>query len=174
MVTVRIVPTDETYVEALHHTLDAVARERRYLAFVEGPPLEGVRAFVRALIAGAGVQFLAIQDADTVIGWCDIFRNPREGFRHCGQLGMGLLPHARGRGLGARLATAAIGRAWADGLERIELEVFASNERAVGLYRTLGFSVEGVKRRARMLDGRDDDIVLMALMRDRLVGYRLV
>lgn len=80
---------------------------------------------------------------------------------------MGLLPHARGKGLGARLATAAIGRAWADGLERIELEVFASNERAVGLYRTLGLSVEGVKRRARMLDGHDDDIVLMALLRER-------
>jgi hypothetical protein len=57
MDTVRIVPTEETYVEALHRTLDAVARERRYLAFVEGPPLEGVRAFVRASIADRLVRY---------------------------------------------------------------------------------------------------------------------
>ena len=58
---------------------------------------------------------------------------------------MGLLPDARGKGLGERLARAAIGRAWAEGLERVELEVFASNERAIGLYRKLGFITEGVK-----------------------------
>jgi RimJ/RimL family protein N-acetyltransferase len=76
-----------------------------------------------------------------------------------------MLPEARGKGLGTRLARAAIDRAWSDGLERIELEVFASNERAIELYRRLGFVTEGVKRRARKLDGQYDDNVLMALMR---------
>jgi RimJ/RimL family protein N-acetyltransferase len=166
MDTIRIVPTAERYVEDLQRTVDAIARERRYLGFVEGPPLESTRAFVRALIAGAGVQFLAIDESDSVIGWCDIFRNPREGFRHCGQLGMGVRPHARGRGLGARLAAAAIEQAWSEGLERVELEVFASNAPAIELYRKLKFNVEGVKRRARKLDGSYDDIVFMALIRD--------
>lgn len=166
METIRIVPTDEKYVEGFHHCLAVVARERQYIAFVEAPPLEGMRAFVQALRAGAGIQFLAIEDGDVVLGWCDILLNPREGFRHCGQLGMGLLPQARGKGLGGRLAAAAIERAWEEGLERIELEVFASNERGLRLYRKLGFAVEGVKRRARKLDGFYDDNVLMALTRD--------
>jgi RimJ/RimL family protein N-acetyltransferase len=164
MDTIRIVPTDEQYVDGLHRTLDAVARERRHLAFVEGPPADGLRAFVKAIVAGEGVQFL-VMDGDSVVGWCDIIRNPREGFRHCGHLGMGLLPHMRGRGLGGRLASTTIERAWTDGLSRIELEVLASNEPAIRLYRKLGFHAEGVKRRAHRLDGRDDDIVLMALMR---------
>jgi RimJ/RimL family protein N-acetyltransferase len=166
MDSIRIVPTAEKYVENLQRTIDAIAHERRYLGFLEGPPLEQTRAFVRALMAGAGVQFLAVDGSDTVNGWCDIFRNPQEGFRHRGQLGMGVLPQARGRGLGARLVTATIEQAWSEGLERVELEVFASNTPAIGLYRKLRFDVEGVKRRARKLDGSYDDIVVMALIRD--------
>ena len=41
--------------------------------------------------------------------------------------------------------------------------MFASNERAVALYRTLGFVTEGIKKRARKLDGHYDDNVFMAL-----------
>jgi RimJ/RimL family protein N-acetyltransferase len=77
---------------------------------------------------------------------------------------MGLLPRMRGRGLGRRLAEAAIRAAFSQGVERIELEVFASNAAAIALYRRLGFQVEGVKRQARHLDGRYDDNVLMALL----------
>lgn len=165
MDTIRIIPTDERHVESFHRCVDQVARERRYLALVEAFPLEGTRGFVQALIAGAGIQVLAVDDADEVVGWCDIVRNPREGFRHNGQLGMGLLPPFRGAGLGKRLAVAAIERAWQAGLERVELEVFASNQRAIDLYRGLGFVEEGVKRRARKLDGVYDDNVFMALAR---------
>ena len=50
------------------------------------------------------------------------------------------------------------------GMTRIELEVMASNATAVRLYEQLGFVHEGVKRRARHLDGAWDDNVLMALL----------
>jgi ribosomal protein S18 acetylase RimI-like enzyme len=76
---------------------------------------------------------------------------------------MGLLPEYRGRGLGRRLATQAIESARQAGIERVELEVFASNQPAIALYRTLGFVIEGVKKMARKLDGTYDDNVLMAL-----------
>jgi RimJ/RimL family protein N-acetyltransferase len=39
------------------------------------------------------------------------------------------------------------------GLERIELEVFASNTGANRLYEKAGFVVEGVKKKRRKLDG---------------------
>jgi len=75
-----------------------------------------------------------------------------------------VLPAVRGRGVGRRLAEAAIAAAKAQGAERIELEVFASNTRAIALYERLGFVREGVKRNARKLDGEYDDIVQMALL----------
>jgi RimJ/RimL family protein N-acetyltransferase len=164
---IRIVPTAEAYVEGFHACVDLVARERRYLAFVEGPPVEMSRAFVRGLVAGGGVQFLALDAAGVVVGWCDVVRDRRAGFGHCGHLGMGLLPHARGRGLGRWLADETIRAARDSGMERIELEVFASNHRAIALYERLGFVVEGMKRRARKLDGEYDDNVLMALLLER-------
>jgi RimJ/RimL family protein N-acetyltransferase len=161
---VRIVPTAEFHIPGLHAALDQVARERRYLAFLSAPPLTATREFSRALMGGAGVQMVAVTDDERVVGWCDIVRVPMEGFNHTGRLGMGLLPEYRGQGIGRRLAQAAIDAARAARMERIELEVLASNVNAIGLYQKLGFVHEGVKRRARHLDGAWDDNVLMALV----------
>ena len=160
---VRIVPAAERYIDGFRAAVDAVARERRHLAFVEAPPIEQSRAFVGWLIGGGGFQFLAVNADDRVVGWCDIVRVDLEGFRHVGKLGIGLLAEYRGRGIGRELAVAAIDAAFAAGIERIELDVFASNEAGIALYRKLGFTVEGVKRRARKIDGRVEDNVMMAL-----------
>jgi RimJ/RimL family protein N-acetyltransferase len=161
---VRIVPTTEAHIEGLQRCVDAVARERRWLGFLEGPPLAATHAFVDSILRGAGVQFVALNEADEVVGWCDIVRLDQETFRHAWRLGMGLLPAVRGRGLGRRLAEAAIAAARERGAERIELEVFASNARALALYEKLGFVREGVRKRARKLDGEYDDVVIMALL----------
>ncbi|MEO8678853.1 MAG: GNAT family N-acetyltransferase [Vicinamibacterales bacterium] len=163
---VRIVPTGETHVEGIARALDIVARERRYIGFIEGPPLEGARRFIKDILAGAGVQMVAVRGHE-VVGWCDIIRNPIVGFQHVGRLGMGLLPDCRGLGLGKRIAVETIRAAHEAGMERIELEVFASNGRAISLYQSLGFVVEGVKKRSRKLDGEYDDNVLMALLGER-------
>src|SRR5882672_9090045 len=104
---VRIVPTGEQYAARFNAAVDAVARERRYIGFVEGPSVESTREFVRGILGGAGVQLLAVKPNDAVVGWCDIVRNPPEGFRHVGRLGMGLLPDYRGRGLGRQLVARA-------------------------------------------------------------------
>ena len=85
---VRIVPTGEQYAERFSLAVDTVARERRYIGFVEGPSLESTREFIRTILDGAGVQMLAVSSTDGVVGWCDIVRNPRDGFRHVGRLGM--------------------------------------------------------------------------------------
>ena len=168
MDTIGIVPTRDEHVLGFQRCVDVVARERQYLTFIEGPPLEMAREFVQHVLATGGVHLVALTPAPApgaagdVVGWCDIIRDTRPGFTHSGRLGMGLLPSYRGRGIGARLALAAIARAAEQGLDRIELEVYASNTRAIALYERLGFVREGVKRAARRLDGRVEDNVLMA------------
>ncbi len=157
----RIAPTAAEHVAGLQAAIDAVARERRYLAVVRGFPLEATRQFVASVTAGGGVQHVALDGAD-VIGWCDIQRNPFEGFRHVGVLGIGLLPGFRGNGTGAALLEHTLAAAAAAGIRRVELEVFASNGRARQLFERAGFVTEGIKRRARVLDGGEDDVVCMA------------
>ncbi len=53
---VDIVPIEESHIDGFHRTLDFVARERRYLAFLEGPPLVSTRAFV--LDQGIGTDLI--------------------------------------------------------------------------------------------------------------------
>ncbi len=160
---ITIEPASEKHVEGLRKAIGLVARERRYLVSLRGFSAKETAGFVRFMLEGGGVQFVGL-DGDRVVGWCDIRRQPFEGFAHGGVLGMGLLSEFRGRGLGKRLLEEAIRAASEIGLTRIELEVLSSNEAALRLYRRCGFQEEGVKCRARILDGREEDLVCMALL----------
>lgn len=154
----------EADIESFHACLDAVAREKRYLALHEAPPLESVRSFVRVNIANAAPQFVA-RDQASVVGWCDILPGWHHSRRHCGSLGIGMLPAYRGRGVGRRLLDACIAKAWATGITRIELEVREDNARAIQLYERFGFAHEGLRRRAMCVDGVYHDTFAMSLIR---------
>ncbi len=159
---IQILPIDEEHIESFHACLDSVARERLYLAFVQAPPLASTREFVLSNLDNDVPQVVAVR-AGEVIGWCDISPLRYEGFTHCGRLGMGVHKDYRRRGIGQWLVEKAIQIAHEKGLERIELEVFASNIAAIKLYEKLGFVTEGVKVKARKIDGAYDDLVQMAL-----------
>lgn len=148
--------------DSFWQAIDTVARERRYLLFLQAPPIESTRRFVAQVIEKGWSQFYAIHD-ERVVGWCDVLRNERDGMRHSGHLGMGIMPEYRGIGIGTRLISETITDAFSKGITRVDLEVFASNTRALALYQKLGFVEEGRKRRARFLDGKYDDNIVMAL-----------
>ena len=149
--------------------VDSVARERRWLGNVFGFKIDETRRFIQSLIDGGGIQLLALADESNV-GWCDVTRQPFEGVRHVGRLGMGLLPKYRRQGMGKRLLQNVLKLSFEDGVLRVELEVFASNQAAIGLYEASGFVHEGRKRRTRILDGTEDDIIVMGLLRDEWRG----
>jgi RimJ/RimL family protein N-acetyltransferase len=163
IITVRASTPDDA--PSLCVCVDVVARERRYLANVCGFTVEQTRSFLTSLAASGGVQILAL-DEEKVVGWCDVAPLPFEGLRHVGRLGMGLLPSYRGQGLGRRLLRELLNRVLADGLLRVELEVFASNTAAIRLYEQEHFVIEGRKRCARILDGVEDDVIVMGLLKE--------
>src|SRR5438128_11664773 len=66
---IRIVPTGEEHVEGFNAAVGVVARERRYIGFVDGMPLEASREFVHATHAGGGVHLVAVADDGEVVGW---------------------------------------------------------------------------------------------------------
>ena len=160
---VRIVPIAEEHIEGFRAVLDAVARERRYLAFLEAPSPQETAAFVRGNIGKGHPQFVALVDGE-VVGWCDILPFERPTKSHGGVLGLGVLPGHRGRGIGTALLQAALNAAKASGLTRVELIVREHNARAIALYERLGFVREGLKRNAVRVDGRNENAVCMALL----------
>lgn len=165
MAGIEIAQIAEANIDSFHAALDVVCRERAFLSFIEAPPLEETRAFVRKTIASRHVQLVAL-DGGTVVGWCDVLPAARSTMRHGGVLGIGLLPAWRGRGLGERLLRLALDAARDRALTRIELSVRQDNTRAIALYRKLGFTLEGQKRNALLIDGVYYDLVLMALLLD--------
>jgi RimJ/RimL family protein N-acetyltransferase len=163
---IEIRPARVEDIPSLHRCLDAVAREERYLAFVEAPPLEASRAFWGKMIERHWPFQVALDGSDA-IGWCDISPNPRPALSHGGTLGMALLDAQRGRGIGRRLLAATVEDAWRFGLERIELTVLVSNVRARRLYEAMGFHEEGVLRQYWKVRAQPEDCLLMALLHSR-------
>ena len=158
---VRIQNLSEAHLEGMRRAVDAVARERRYLRAVHGFSPEETADYYRSLVATESIALVALAGSE-VVAWCDVRRLPFEGFAHTAVLGMGVVAGHRGRGLGRRLLEEALRRCRDQGLTRIELDVLASNEAAIHLYERSGFVLEGRKRRARILDGEEDDLLCMA------------
>jgi len=161
--TIVIEPIREDHVEGFREALDIVARERKYLVFLEAPPVEAMLSFVRDNISAGHPHMVAVADGK-VVGWCDIRSGAREAEAHCGVLGIGIIPGYRDRGLGRRLMLAAIEKARASGMHRVELHAHVDNLRAIALYERIGFVHEGVARDAIRIDGRYIDSVLMAII----------
>jgi len=55
-------------------------------------------------------------------------------------------------------------------LNRVHLTVLANNERAVALYRRLGFKEEGCLRQAQFKNGQYLDVLVMSLLREERDG----
>jgi putative acetyltransferase len=146
--------------EGYHACLDAVARERLHLGMLAAPPIAGTRGYMR-MVLGAKAPFYLALDGKRIVGWCDACPRSMEGFRHVVDLGMGLLPEARRRGIGSRLLRKAIAHCRRRRIEKIDLQVFSTNRAARALYRRFGFRQEGRRVRGRKLDGKYDDVILM-------------
>ena len=83
--------------------------------------------------------------------------------RHAMTLGIAVSTEAQGQGVGRALMTALCDYAdrWA-GVLRLELVVYAENEKAIGLYRKFGFELEGRMRAHALRDGAYVDSLAMA------------
>ncbi len=84
--------------------------------------------------------------------------------RHVGRIELMVAPAHRGQGIGRALLRGAIQFAeQCPHLDKLSLTVFADNDRAIGLYRSLGFVEEGHRRgEYREADGKLRDDLLMA------------
>jgi ribosomal protein S18 acetylase RimI-like enzyme len=161
-----IVPIAEEHIPDFHAAVDVVAREKKYLAFLEAPPLEETTKFVLNSIQQNNPQFVVLSDGN-VVGWCDVIRNTKRiVYSHCGTLGIGLLPEFRGQGIGRRLMQTTIDAAWQCGITRIELTVRAHNANAIALYKSLGFEIEGLQRNAVRIDGQYQNVYAMAIVKE--------
>lgn len=88
--------------------------------------------------------------------------------RSC-SLRIALGPGARGRGFGTEAVRLVVGYVFDQiddpAVNRVWLEVYDFNRRALAVYETVGFRREGVLREALSWDGRFHDAVVMSMLR---------
>lgn len=158
---ISIVPSSIEWIESFHVALNSVAAEKRFLLMTEPTTLVRVKDYVRKMEEAGNPFFFAVHKS-VVVGWCDIKRHETRALWHCGTLGMGVIKDFRGRGIGRKLAEAAISEAFKVGFQKIELTVYGDNEVAIKLYEKLGFEHEGRSRNFANIDGKFLDAVRMA------------
>jgi len=117
---------------------------------------------IRKIREDGGLYAVAEVDGK-IAGVALLRRGPLEMNRHVAKFRMWLVPGYRGLGLGKKLMEYVIDGARARGVEKISLDVFSNNERAIGLYKKFGFRVEGRLKRQYVLEGRYVDEIVMGL-----------
>lgn len=112
---------------------------------------------------GSAFCLVAEEDGSGVVGEASLLRLPYRMLRHVATLGIGVHPAAQGIGVGRALLQSLLGWARAhrdtngERVLRVELYVRADNPRAINLYRSLGFELEGTRR---ALIRRDDGVLV--------------
>lgn len=167
----RILTIREARPEDAHAVLDyvdAVSGESDFLSFGAGEfglSEEDERAFLRkcrdsendicliGLIDGLVVSTLAFQ------------AGRRTRVRHCGAFGISVRKQVWGLGIGSAMLDALIEWARSTGIvTKINLRVRTDNRRAIRLYESKGFAVEGTIRRDIRVDGTYFDHHAMGLV----------
>ena len=160
MDTVEIIPAQEKYIKAYWVTLGRVAQERKYLRITHAFPLEETMEFIREGIKN-NYPYFFIKSEDAIVGWCDIRPLSKESTVGC--LGIGLLKDYRGQGIGAKAIAVALNKAREQSFTLIQLEVLATNERAIRLYRSAGFLFAEQSPRLIEIEGEKAEIYTMQL-----------
>ena len=98
-----------------------------------------------------------------VVGVASLSVNKSNRVRHSGSIGLMVAKEYHSMGIGKALMKDLIDIAdnWLM-LIRIELGAFTDNEKAINLYKSLGFEIEGTKKYAIIRNGKYEDEYLMA------------
>ncbi|MFN8529355.1 MAG: GNAT family N-acetyltransferase [Anaerolineae bacterium] len=137
------------------------------------PPVEAIRNRIQEVSRSENSLFLIAEADRKLIGACTCAGGTFKADRHKTDLGIYVAKAWRDQGAGTALMAYTI--EWAARspvIERIELEVFAQNARAIHLYEKFGFAREGVKRGLYKRGGERLDMAIMARLFEKasLVG----
>lgn len=117
--------------------------------------------FIRNLDSNSHQLVAEVQGKVVGVAGLTIMKNPR--MKHSADFGISVRREYQGQGIGRKLVEKIIDLAdnWLM-LIRIELGVLEGNERAVNLYKSLGFEIEGKKKYSIVRNGKYVDEYIMA------------
>ena len=132
----------------------------------EAPSVKNWEKFIEKHTSSNDTLFLVIEHNNEIIGALNFSNYTKLQCSHAGSFTVTVTNPWRSKGLGTSLIKSLI--EWVNKHEflfRIELEVFSNNQQAIRLYERLGFSHEGVKRKAVKVNNKFIDLIQMAWLK---------
>jgi putative acetyltransferase len=146
--------------EAFASVVAAVAAEERWIGTEAPVDVAQFADRMRVLLDGGDDVLWVLEADERVVGTLGLHATRAAGVM---SIGMCILEEARGRGGGRLFMETVMAHALASPLHKLELEVWPDNARAIALYETFGFEVEGERRaHYRRRDGTLRSSILMA------------
>jgi RimJ/RimL family protein N-acetyltransferase len=157
-------------IEDAEALLDYVPRMLSETQFLSMEPsefkltVEQERAWVQSHLDCPGSVSVLAEVSGQIVGTSGLDRSRKLRFAHTAVLGISILQQYCGRGLGRAMMNALVAFAErSEVLEKVKLEVFSHNLRAIRLYESVGFVEEGRSvRSVRFADGRYADDIHLA------------
>ena len=160
-VTVIIKPASPSDIPGIVRVMETIAAERVHSA-IETAWTVDEHAHYLASLSPRETIHVAVDSASGIVGLQTMDRwSPMGSMAHVGQVGTFLLPAWRGRGIGRQLWNATRSFARAADYRKVVIQVRGSNLNAQAFYRTLGFEACGRLTRQVLIDGVEDDEVVM-------------
>jgi RimJ/RimL family protein N-acetyltransferase len=153
--------------EGIAGIMHAVASERVHSAIDRAWTAEQERSYLASLSPREAFH-VAIAESGEVVGCQSLERYSAflTSMAHVGQVGTFILPSWRGQRVGQALFAVTRPFALSAGYRKIVIQVRASNASALRFYQRLGFLECGRLRDQVVIDGRDDDEVVLELFLD--------
>lgn len=108
--------------------------------------IEQERDWLKSNIEDECHLIIVAEVADKIVGQLDFFNGPKRRNAHTGEFGTGVHKDFRNLGIGSLLIRALVD--WASSnlkIEKINLGVHQTNDRAIATYKKIGFQVEGLR-----------------------------
>lgn len=160
---IRHVTVDDA--EALAHLILQVEKESEFMLFETGErtlDAEQQRGQIEAMQNEENSTILMAEAEGKLVGYLAARGGRARRNKHTVYIVIGVLASYRGKGVGTLLFTELERWARTKGIHRLELTVVADNQRAISLYRKMGFEQEGIKRHSLLINGKYVDEYYMA------------
>lgn len=155
---------DAKYIHEMR-TMDGV---RENIMGITSERITRAEAFINGLTEDQHLFVAEVEDEGIkrVVGTVGLTVNKSPRVRHSASLGIMVHRDYQGMGIGRALLKKIleVSDNWLM-LVRIELGVFVDNEKAINLYKSLGFEIEGRKKYAAIRNGKYEDEYIMARYR---------
>ena len=160
VVTIRLAVPDDA--RAITDFVNTVGREKQFVLRERATWTLDEERVTLAAADGKDSAFFVGEIEGRISALLNIARGRWPKNYHVAEFGMACLPDSRRIGLGTAVLSRALEWASSVGIRKVNLEVFASNQPALDLYRKMGFEEEGRRQREFLIDGSLVDGILMA------------